>query len=81
MASSRRDEKERLAFVRFWTNYMKKVPNKVWSRQQAMLVDSILESANQDIKLYMKVKRISSHGLNGVCQKNWPRSQSSPAAH
>lgn len=56
-ALSNRDAKERLAFVRLWADYMKKVPNRVWSRQQAMLVDSMLKSANQNKKLYIRVKR------------------------
>lgn len=56
MVLSKRNMKERLEFVRFWANYIKTHNNKEWSRQQALLVNSILKSANKDPELYMKVK-------------------------
>uniref|UniRef100_A0A7C3WJ28 Uncharacterized protein n=1 Tax=Thermofilum pendens TaxID=2269 RepID=A0A7C3WJ28_THEPE len=37
--------KERLEFVRFYARWVKSVPNEVWSRQQAVLIESFLESA------------------------------------
>jgi uncharacterized protein YbcC (UPF0753/DUF2309 family) len=37
--------RERLEFVRFYARWVKSVPNEVWSRQQALLIDSFLESA------------------------------------
>lgn len=46
----------RMGFVRFWVDYIKRTPNKVWSKQQADLINSMLESANQDKDLYLKVK-------------------------
>lgn len=54
--ASNRDLKERLGFVRFWVNYMKTHTNSVWSRQQTMLINSVLKTANRDPKLYHKVK-------------------------
>ena len=57
MASSNRDIEERLAFVRFWANYVKTHSNEEWSRQQTMLINSILKSANKDPEFYKKVKK------------------------
>jgi hypothetical protein len=37
--------RERLEFVRFYARWVKSVPNEVWSRQQALLIESFLESA------------------------------------
>ena len=37
--------KERLEFVRFYARWVKSAPNEVWSRQQAVLIESFLESA------------------------------------
>ena len=48
--------KERLEFVRFWANYMKTHTNSVWSRQQAMLINSVMKTADKDPKLYLKIK-------------------------
>ncbi|MGQ4892927.1 MAG: hypothetical protein ACP6IP_10675 [Candidatus Njordarchaeia archaeon] len=56
---------ERLKFVRFWAKYVKSTDPKVWSSQQKELIDSILSSANQDVELYLKVKRIVSRGYSG----------------
>ncbi len=38
---------------------MKKTPNKKWSRQQNMLINSVMKSASQDVRLYIKVKKLS----------------------
>jgi hypothetical protein len=37
--------RERLEFVRFYARWVKSVPNEVWSKQQAVLIESFLESA------------------------------------
>lgn len=47
---------QRLGFVEFWADYIKKTPNKVWSKQQADFINSVLKGANQDKDLYLKVK-------------------------
>ncbi len=60
MVLSRSDFKERLRFVRFWADYVKKTPNREWSRQQNILINSVLKSANQDAELYLRVKKILS---------------------
>ena len=57
MECSKRDVKERLRFVRFWADYIKHTPNDVWSKQQNLLINSIMKSASQDVELYLKVKK------------------------
>lgn len=52
-----RDLNERLRFVRLWAEYIKKTPNKKWSKQQNVLINSVMKSANQDVDLYLKVKK------------------------
>jgi len=37
--------RERLEFVRFYARWVRSVPNEVWSRQQALLIESFFESA------------------------------------
>ena len=64
MGSSKRDIDERLRFVKIWANYMKKTPNKEWSRQQNILINSVInsviKSANQDAGLYLRVKKAAT---------------------
>ena len=60
MALSKRNLKERLRFVRLWANYVKSTPNKRWSKQQNVLINSVMRSANQDARLYLKVKKLTS---------------------
>ena len=36
----RRNFQERLKFIRFWVDYIKKNPNNVWSMQQKRIVDT-----------------------------------------
>ena len=57
MGCSKRDTEERLRFVRFWADYIKHTPNDVWSKQQNVLINSVMKSASQDVKLYLKVKK------------------------
>lgn len=57
MECSKRDTKERLNFVRFWADYVKHAPNDVWSKQQNVLINSVMKSASQDVILYLKVKK------------------------
>ncbi len=60
MGSSKRDIDERLRFVKIWANYMKKTPNKEWSRQQNILINSVIKSANQDAGLCLRVKKAAT---------------------
>ena len=41
----RTNEEERINFVRYWANYIKSVPDRVWSRQQNILINSQLQNA------------------------------------
>lgn len=41
---------ERLKFVRFYAEWVKKVPNEIWSKQQAELINSIMMNA-QNFKM------------------------------
>ncbi len=54
-----KNNEERIAFVKFWVDYMKRVDNKTWSSQQVNLINSVLTNANQDAELYLKLKSIS----------------------
>lgn len=53
-----RDLKGDLEFIKILANYIKNTPNKVWSKQQADFINSVLKGANQDKELYLKVKEI-----------------------
>ncbi len=52
---------DRLKFLRFYSQWVKSVPNEVWSKQQAVLIDSLFENAKNfplDAKKYLKsIKR------------------------
>lgn len=48
--------KTRMDFVKFWADYMKKTPNRVWSKQQADLIDSQIKNADISRELYLKMK-------------------------
>ena len=62
MALSRRNLEERFRFVRLWADYVKKTPNREWSRQQNLLINSAMKSASQDAVLYRKVKKLANAG-------------------
>lgn len=53
-----RDLKGDLEFIEFLVKYIKKTPNKIWSKHQADFINSVLKGANQDKELYLKVKEI-----------------------
>jgi hypothetical protein len=36
----RKNMEERLKFIDFWANYVKTHPDKVWSKQQNVVIDS-----------------------------------------
>ena len=42
-----RNRAQRLEFVTWYAQWVKRTPNKVWSRQQREMVDSVLEAANR----------------------------------
>ena len=45
-----RDILESLKIIDFYVEWIKKTPNKVWSKQQADLFKSVYDSINQDWK-------------------------------
>ena len=53
-----RDLKGDLEFIKLLVDYVKKTPNKIWSKQQAKYINSIMRSADVDLETYMKVKNI-----------------------
>lgn len=56
MGLSREEKEARLHFVKLWVNYIKTHSNEEWSKQQAMLINSALRGADQDVKRYLHVK-------------------------
>ena len=50
------NEKERLRFVKIWADYVLKNDDKVWSKQQNIIINSSLKSANMTKEEYLKMK-------------------------
>ena len=53
---------DRMNMVRYWAAYVRAHPDKVWSRQQAMLINAQLQSARKDAqaaKAYLKRKGLA----------------------
>lgn len=53
-----RDLEGDLEFIKILVDYVKRTPNKIWSKQQAEFMNSALKGANQDKDLYLKVKEV-----------------------
>ena len=53
------NNEDRMWFVKYWAHYVKTHPDKVWSRQQKILIDSQIKNARQ-LKLtpkeYLEIK-------------------------
>lgn len=41
----RKNFEDRLNFIKFWVNYMKKHSDEKWSKEQKILIDSQIQSA------------------------------------
>jgi len=53
----KQNQKERMAFIKYWVKYMKENPNK-WSKQQNSLINSVLKTIKQPTKEeYLKLKK------------------------
>lgn len=53
------NRKERLNFVKYWAEYIRTHPDKVWSKQQNILINSQIQSAKYSKltpKEYLKIK-------------------------
>ncbi len=58
--------KERLAFVRSYAAWVKRTPNAEWSREQGVLVDSIMENArNMPLSPRVYLQRIAGRKRSG----------------
>jgi len=53
------NNEDRMWFVEYWANYVKTHPDEVWSRQQNVLINSVMQNAKNS-KLtgeqYLKIK-------------------------
>jgi hypothetical protein len=61
------NQSERLTFIRRYSEWVKSVPNEVWSRQQASLINSFLISAKNfqlDRQQYLVMKERSKKTEN-----------------
>jgi len=60
--SREQNQKERLAFIKRYSEWVKSVPNEIWSKQQAVLINSFLMSSKDfqlDRKAYLMMKNRS----------------------
>jgi len=55
----RNNREERLNFVKYWAEYVRTHPDKEWSRQQNVLINSLMKNAKNSklsSKEYLKIK-------------------------
>jgi len=50
------NQAERMRFVDLWAKYVLEHSDKDWSRQQNMIIDSCLRTANMTKKQYLRMK-------------------------
>ena len=53
------NNKDRMWFVEYWANYVRTHPDKEWSRQQNILINSMMKNAKNSKlspKEYLKIK-------------------------
>lgn len=53
------NKEERMNFVEYWANYVKTHPDKDWSRQQNILINSLMQNAKNSKmtpQQYLKIK-------------------------
>ena len=53
------NKEERMNFVEYWANYVKTHPDKEWSRQQNVLINSLMKNAKSSKmtpQQYLKIK-------------------------
>ncbi len=56
MTFNEENQKERLKFIDLWSKYVLEHDDKVWSRQQNVIINSALKSANMSKEEYLKMK-------------------------
>jgi len=55
----KKNDEDRMWFVRKWANYVKTHPDRVWSKQQNILINSMIHNAKHSsltLKQYLKMK-------------------------
>ncbi len=55
----KQNNKDRMWFVEYWANYVKTHPDKEWSRQQNVLINSLMQNAKNSKmtpQQYLKIK-------------------------
>ena len=57
------NNRERLAFVNLWANYVRQHDDKVWSRQQNIIINSCLRSADITKEQYLSLKSLSKNNI------------------
>lgn len=53
------NDQDRMWYVEYWANYVRTHPDKVWSKQQKIVIDSQIHNAQQcklTPKEYLKIK-------------------------
>ena len=53
------NKEDRMNFVKYWADYVRKNPDKIWSRQQNILINSQIKSARENKlskEIYLKIK-------------------------
>lgn len=59
MKPGKDNKEDRLNFVRYWADYVRTHPDKVWSKQQNILINSAIKNARAvklNAKQYLKLK-------------------------
>ncbi|HII60418.1 hypothetical protein [Pyrococcus horikoshii] len=54
-----REMSERIRYIKFYVEWLKKTPNEIWSKEQAEFINALLENANNfplDKKKYIELK-------------------------
>jgi len=59
LKTSANNKKSRMYFVEYWANYVRTHPDKVWSKQQNILINSMFENSKNSkltAKEYLGIK-------------------------
>jgi hypothetical protein len=51
------NQKERNEFIDYWAEYVRSHPDKKWSRQQNVIINSALKTANMTREEYLNMKK------------------------
>lgn len=52
---------DRKGFVLYWADFVRNSPDKVWSKQQATLINSLLKTKQMPRKQYLKIVDAQIH--------------------